>query len=198
MTQVGSGESQYYSVDLKAVYDKYGQVKLIGIKAATSNGSAYVTDIKAISYVKSDPTWCTKFIMTTSYYTYSDVSNSFSEQKTAEVESFYRMILDKNESTAAANNTLAANKALLLIPRDNLPTALWNKTSGSGSGARRGVIYIDLEEFEENEATNVDEEAIIDCQLDSNVYYSISGARINGRPTAKGVYIHNGQKVNIK
>ena len=198
LTQVGSGESQYYSVDLKAVYDKYGQVKLIGIKAATSNGSAYVTDIKAISYVKSDPTWCTKFIMTTSYYTYSDVSNSFSEQKTAEVESFYRMILDKNESTAAANNTLAANKALLLIPRDNLPTALWNKTSGSGSGARRGVIYIDLEEFEENEATNVDEEAIIDCQLDSNVYYSISGARINGRPTAKGVYIHNGQKVSIK
>ena len=192
-------ENGYYSLNLKDIYDTYGQVKLIGIKAATSDGRAYVSDVKALSYVNPDPTWCTKFVMTTSYYTYSDITGTFSGEKTATMESFYRMILDKNESTAATNNTLGANKALLLIPRDKLPEALWNKTPGSGgSGARRGVIYIDLDDFEEQEATSVASETIINRSTDDDVYYSISGTRINGKPTTKGFYIHNGKKVSVR
>lgn len=193
---VNSGE--YYSLDLNSIYETYGQVKLIGIKASAHNTEAIVSDVKAIPYTNPDATPCTKFVMTTSYYTYSEISNSFSEEKTATVESFYRVILDKNGATAAENNTLGANKALLLIPSNKLPVALWNKTSGSGSGARKGVIYIDLDEFEEQEATSVDNEAIIDHSIGNDVYYSISGTCISGKPTKKGFYIHNGKKVSVK
>jgi hypothetical protein len=36
---------------------------------------------------------------------------------------------------------------------------------------------------------------------DTNVnsdWYSLDGSRLNGKPTTKGIYIHNGNKVVIK
>lgn len=136
----------------------------------------------------------TKFIMTTVSYTYTKETgkpDTNTPNDEASTEAFYRMKLDATTS----NNVIGANKAYLLIPTANLPTALWN---GGGSSSR-GLIYIDLEDMERNhEATSIDNEAIIDRSTDSGVYYSISGARINGKPTRKGFYIHNGKKVSVK
>ena len=196
LTLVGSGENQYYSVDLKAVYDKYGQVKLIGIKAATSDGSAYVSDVKAISYVNSDPTWCTKFIMSPNYFVYYKNTGGTSTQQNALVESFYRMRLYHGTNEEEAEyNTLAANKALLLIPSENLPTALWN---GGNGLARQGVIYMDLQDIEDADATGVDAPIANAISDEQAVYYTLSGNRTNGKPTKKGIYISNGKKVCIK
>ena len=33
---------------------------------------------------------------------------------------------------------------------------------------------------------------------DSNIYYDLSGRRIVGKPTQKGLYIHNGNKLIVK
>lgn len=133
----------------------------------------------------------TKFIMTTVSYTYHKEDGSNTQNTEATTEAFYRMKLD----ATAANNVIGENKAYLLVPTANLPTALWNE----GSSSSRGIIYIDLEDVENSiEATKIDNQAIIDHSTDNNVYYSISGARINGKPTIKGFYIHNGKKVSIK
>ena len=150
----------------------------------------------------TDDTWCTKFIMTRKYYTYNKTSGTFSEEQTSEVEAFYRMILDTNESTAAQHNTIGANKAYLLIPSDKLPVALWN----GGTGLAKDIIYMDLEDVEnadadDNGGTTAIDNAIVEeaeSDMEQKVYYTIDGFRINGKPTKKGVYICNGKKVYIK
>lgn len=155
----------------------------------------------------TDATWCTKFIMTRKYYTYNKTSESFSEQKTSDVEAFYRMIIDKNESTAAQHNTLGANKAYLLIPSAKLPKALWNDGTGAGKpGEAKNVIFIDLEGVENADAdsngeTTAIDNAIVDDaanSMEQKVYFSIDGTRIEGKPTKKGIYICNGKKVYVK
>lgn len=169
----------------------------------------YLEEIqKSAAMGGTDATLCTKFIMTRKYYTYNKTSESFSGQKTSDVEAFYRMIIDKNESTAAAqHNTLGANKAYLLIPSDKLPKALWNGGTGAGKpGEAKNVIFIDLEGVENADAdsngeTTAIDNAIVDDaanSMEQKVYFSIDGTRIEGKPTKKGVYICNGKKVYVK
>ena len=99
-------------------------------------------------------------------------------------------------------NTLDGNKAYLLIPSANLPWALWNGGNGEGTAgkARSGMIYIDLEDLEENLATGI-EDYINENSADraeKPVYYSLSGSRIDGKPKAKGLYVSNGKKICVK
>ena len=95
-------------------------------------------NVESLEHTEETQKWeekdedCTKFIMTTKYYTYNKTSQSFSGEKTSEVEAFYRMIIDTNPTTAAKNNTIGANKAYLLIPTAKLPKALWNGGTGYG------------------------------------------------------------------
>lgn len=134
----------------------------------------------------------TKFIMTTTYYKYyvEDGENVLQAEK--DVEAFYRMKLSAN----SAENTMGANKAYLRVPTENLPTALWD--AGAQQGVRQGMIYVGLDEIEnsDNEVTTVDN-AIVDHFIDDNIFYSLSGSRINSRPTKKGIYIHNGKKISV-
>ena len=184
-------------VNLKNIYDTYGQVKLISIKASAYNTVATVTDVRAIPYDNSpSDAPCTKFVMGPSYYTYYKNTESMSGLTDALTESFYRMKLDTNPETATTNNTLGANKALLLIPSANLPTALWN----GGSGARQGVIYLDLPDFEDEESTNISNPLANTLSEDANqdIYHTLSGSKLNGKPTVKGIYICNGKKVTVK
>ena len=136
-----------------------------------------------------------KFVMTRTYYIYEKTGSSgtISGPNHTSVEAFYRFKLMGNDT----DDTLGDNKAYLLI--HNLPLALWNNGNGQGVAgqAREGVIYLNLEDYEENDATNIDN-SIIDHSTKNDVYYSISGARISGKPTTKGFYIHNGKKVSVK
>lgn len=139
---------------------------------------------------------CEKFILTNVYYTYYKDDGHVTGQHTANTVGFYRL---KVTGSGATEDILGGNKAYLLVPKANLPLALWNGGDGEGVAgrAREGIIYIDLEDLEKNDATVIDN-AIIESSKEDNVYYSISGARIYGKPTTKGFYIHSGKKVSVK
>ena len=140
---------------------------------------------------------CTKFGMTRTYYTYSTTYGD-SEAKTS-AEAFYRLRIMND----AAKDRIEANKAYLLIPTAKLPVALWNGGSGEGVAGqvRQGMIYLDLEELENVEATGIvrpTTENFAEVE-DQYVYYSVSGTRIIGTPKTKGLYIReDGKKVCIK
>lgn len=133
--------------------------------------------------------WCQKFILATTYYRYFKKGDKDSGPYEAQTVGFYRL---KTTNRTDAENTLSGNKAYLLI--QNVPTALW----ASSGNAREGMIYIDLEDFNaDDEATPVTN-AVAEKEQEQDVYYTLSGIRLNGVPTTKGVYICNGKKVNIK
>jgi hypothetical protein len=129
----------------------------------------------------------TRFIMTRTYYTYKN--DEFSDSKTSQKEGFYRMIGSKSSS-------MGANKAYLLVPTASLPTAAWNGSNGAKSGYL--MFAEDLEE-ENGEALGV-----VQIQSESvgvgneKTYYTLNGVKLNGKPTASGLYICNGKKVYVK
>lgn len=149
---------------------------------------------------------CTKFVMSRQYYVYNKTYNSNSEEKTSEQEAFYRMRLSSGVS--GTSNTMGANKAYLLIPTAKLPLALWNPQSngeGIAGQAKPGVIFMDDimslfggEEPISGIATAIDTIESAETVDNGNTYYTISGVKIQGRPTEKGVYIMNGKKVLVK
>ena len=152
---------------------------------------------------------CTKFVMSRKYYVYNKTYNSNSGIQTdreQELEAFYRMRISTDVN--GTSNTMAANRAYLLIPTAKLPLALWNpKSNGEGKPglAKSGVIFMDdiMDLFSEDEPSGI--ATAIDDAIESaetvdngNTYYTLSGMKIQGRPTEKGVYIMNGKKVLVK
>lgn len=143
---------------------------------------------------------CTKFIMTTKYYTYKKKTGESTDEQTSAVEAFYRMRIDTNEATAAQNNTIGDNKAYLLVPNDYMPTALWNGGDGQGNPGSINTYFIDLSNSQGEDIDGI-ESALLSQPTDEmsqKVYYTIDGTRLNGRPTSKGIYICNGKKVIVK
>lgn len=148
---------------------------------------------------------CQKFVMSRQYYVYhknSDGTGTDSDQKTSEQESFYRMRIK-----SGGNNTMAANKAYLLIPTSKLPVALWNGGNGQGIAgqAKSGVIFMDdiMSLFGDEEpisgiATAIDTIDAAETANGNDTYYTLSGMQLEGKPAAKGIYIKNGKKVFIK
>ena len=53
-------------------------------------------------------------------------------------------------------------------------------------------------EFEEDETTEVESVESLELRVESEGWWTISGVKLEGKPTEKGVYIHNGKKVVIK
>lgn len=159
---------------------------------------------------------CTKFVMSSKYYVYhktstggeySDIQVSTDPTTGAQTEAFVRMNLNlANSGVANTSNTMGANKAYLLIPTSKMPTALWNGGNGEGNPgyAKPGVIFMDLEDLFGGEepisgiATAIDTIESAETVDKGNTYYTISGMKIQGIPTEKGVYILNGKKVMVK
>ena len=52
--------------------------------------------------------------------------------------------------------------------------------------------------FISGNTTGVDSVKGVQPLLDSDQWYSLSGQKLDGKPTKKGLYIHNGKKVSIK
>ena len=53
-------------------------------------------------------------------------------------------------------------------------------------------------EFEDEETTGISEEVIGNSEKSVEVWYTIDGRKLDGKPTQKGVYIVNGKKVILK
>ena len=81
--------------------------------------------------------------------------------------------------------------------------ALWNQTGDTGSNVQ--VFFAeDINSIHQNDTTDGIEGIMINGDETSDSlsrnyeFYTLSGVRINGIPTAKGIYICNGRKVLVK
>lgn len=82
----------------------------------------------------------------------------------------------------AVASTLGAHKSYLQLPK--------NQTNA------RSIIYINFDgEGETTGIRNLDNNATVQQE---GAYYTLTGIRLNGKPSVKGIYILNGKKVMIK
>lgn len=130
----------------------------------------------------------TAFIMSMYKGTYSSTTQTSTTPTEQTYEGFYRI------QTAG---TIGANKAYLAIPTSSIPKALWDGGDGQGqAGSAKGYILIDVDY--DSETTAVQRAEVETGGANTGVYYSLSGQKLGGKPSAKGVYIKNGKKVFVK
>ena len=65
------------------------------------------------------------------------------------------------------------------------------------AGNARG-FYMDFGEDEDPGSHGTAVEAVRNITTDTDIYYSLSGQQLTGKPAKGGIYIHNGKKVVIK
>ena len=111
-----------------------------------------------------------RYVFTNKYYHHGS-----SEQQTGDYL-FYRV---------EQSGTLAANKAYLELSRSQTETAKeFVVMSFDG-----GTTAIDAPNVSASKAS---------AESEDNVYYTLQGMRVNGRPTRPGIYINNGKKVIVR
>lgn len=148
----------------------------------------------------------TKFILTNVHWTYQ-MSHTLNQDEAAaykeeDAAGFYRLHIwsTTDEGDKAAKNTMPAHSAYLLVPTSDLPVAVWSQQNVAA--ARRNTIAIrtvwdeDATAIEDIEIDGCDghSSAIEDCE---GVWYTLSGMRLQSKPTVSGVYIHDGKKVVV-
>lgn len=148
----------------------------------------------------------TKFILTNVHWTYQ-MSHTLNQDEAAaykeeDAAGFYRLHIwsTTDEGDKAAKNTMPAHSAYLLVPTNDLPLAVWSQQNGAA--ARRNTIAIrtvwgeDATAIEDIEIDGCDghSSAIEDCE---GAWYTLSGMRLQSKPTVSGVYIHDGKKVVV-
>ena len=102
----------------------------------------------------------------------------------------------------------AEDKSILLMGGAN---TLYYPTAGAGIGAQRAYFKIGSDgallarrltafniEFGDDETTGIISTTNDTNDTNSDAWYSLDGRRLQGQPTAKGLYIVNGKKVVIK
>ena len=102
----------------------------------------------------------------------------------------------------------AEDKSILLMGGAN---TLYYPTAGAGIGAQRAYFKIGDDgallarrltafniDFGDDEATGIISTTNYTNSTNSDAWYSLDGRRLQGQPTAKGVYVNNGRKVVIK
>lgn len=135
----------------------------------------------------------TTFIMSM----FKGVYNSTTGQSTTPTEQDYEGFYPIQKA-----GTLGANKAYLQILTSSIPKALWDGGNGQGNANQaKGYILIDVDYEGAGEATAIDhigmdKENTIGAN--DGVYYNLSGQKLIGTPTAKGIYVKNGKKVYVK
>lgn len=110
-----------------------------------------------------------RYVFTNKYYHHGS-----SEQQTGNEYLFYRV--DKS-------GTLAANKAYLELSRSQAAKEFVVMSFDGGTTA------IDAPNVSASKAS---------AESEDNVYYTLQGMRVNGRPTRPGIYINNGKKVIVR
>ena len=139
-----------------------------------------------------------KFILTNVHWTwtYDQQTQTLSSEgpKQAEAAGFYRLHI-YNDPT---KDTMAENTAYLRVPSSELPIAVWNLPTSSGAPIKNSIGIRTVEDS----TTDVDEltlpQDLIVSHAEGEVWYSLDGIRLKGRPTTAGLYICNGRKVVVR
>ena len=103
--------------------------------------------------------------------------------ETGQVYAFY-----KGKFVLTSSGTLSAGKFYL----DN-PNYLAITEGGSGGGSNAAPLRIVLED-----ATGIDVTLNEEQIGTHDIWHSVDGRRLNGKPASKGIYINNGRKVVVK
>ena len=141
-----------------------------------------------------DGTDYTVFILANKYMTWKKegTNTTYDEHFTeGNVAAFYRMhIFNDNSYDSGTNrNTLAANKAYLLLRTDKINDPIWKTSPASPAPRYVGIAGVsDMEE--EQTAAGID-------QGDGRTY-NLRGQAVDGESLSPGIYIKNGKKIVMK
>lgn len=84
-----------------------------------------------------------------------------------------------------------------IVPMNKAYLDLTNHPYGGSSAAKELSLVFE----EESETTGIEDSPIVDVDAQQNAarfpYYTLNGTKVD-RPTAKGIYIHNGKKIVIR
>jgi hypothetical protein len=98
------------------------------------------------------------------------------------------MILYNGSFIPTSGGTLGANKAYLKVP-----TSYLNGVSGA-----KLMMSFDNETGGETTGIHSIENVKLTIDNEDGVWYTLDGRKLIGKPTLKGVYIHDGTKVAIR
>lgn len=106
----------------------------------------------------------------------------------AKVGGYTNMILYNGSFIPTSGGTLGANKAYLKVP-----TSYLNGVSGA-----KLMMSLDNETGGETTGIHSVENVKLTIDNEDGVWYTLDGRKLIGKPTLKGVYIHDGTKVAIR
>lgn len=106
----------------------------------------------------------------------------------AKVGGYTNMILYNGSFIPTSGGTLGANKAYLKVP-----TSYLNGVSGA-----KLMMSFDNETGGETTGIHSIENVKLTIDNEDGVWYTLDGRKLIGKPTLKGVYIHDGTKVAIR
>ena len=106
----------------------------------------------------------------------------------AKVVGYTNMILYNGSFIPTSGGTLGANKAYLKVP-----TSYLNGVSGA-----KLMMSFDNETGGETTGIHSIENVKLTIDNEDGVWYTLDGRKLIGKPTLKGVYIHDGTKVAIR
>ncbi|MBQ8462578.1 MAG: hypothetical protein IJ544_00475 [Prevotella sp.] len=139
----------------------------------------------------------TKFILTNVHWTwtYDQQAQTLTSDgpKAEDAAGFYRLHLYGD-----SRDVMAANTAYLCVPSDRLPVAIWNLPT---SGAR---VSNSIAIRPTADGTTGIEEILQPSTADTDhvphaeIWYTVDGVKLDGRPTKAGLYICNGRKVAVR
>lgn len=101
------------------------------------------------------------------------------------------------------------NRSILLIGANNNQSILFYPQTGASLGAQRAYFQLDGFTagdinngarlfFGDDDATGINDNGILINDHEAGAWYTIDGLKLSGKPTRKGLYIHNNRIVNIK
>ena len=70
--------------------------------------------------------------------------------------------------------------------------------NGITAGDKSNSIKAFVMNFDEEEPTNISDVTTDNGQQTTDSWYTINGVKLNGKPTTKGIYIHNGRKEVVR
>lgn len=100
-----------------------------------------------------------------------------------------------------AHGKVTRDKAYLRLTNNVFHWKDGNINSGNADPNHSNASRVALNFFDDEEesgTTGIKQMDTTAQRVDSNVFYTLEGVKLNSRPTQRGIYIHNGRKIVIK